>query len=154
MRARSVLALAALATIVCLARPLRADPPLGERDLLQRIFSPCCYRETLDVHESPIAAELRLEIHERLERGESPDRILADMVSRYGKEVLTRPLEKGAALAICGGSAVFIALLIGLALRRSRRAPPPPVLLRGLDLPAEEQRRLEDRLSDELRAED
>ncbi|HVZ89251.1 MAG TPA: cytochrome c-type biogenesis protein CcmH [Polyangia bacterium] len=119
---------------------------------LQRLFSPCCYRETLDVHSSPIADELRIEIHERLGRGESPDGVLADMVSRYGDDVLTKPPRTLTALALFAGAALFVTGLIAFALRHARRTPPPPVPPSGLGLPPEEERQLEDRLADELSA--
>jgi len=133
--------------------PLRADEPHpGEHELLQRLFSPCCYRETLDVHSSPLADELRIEIHERLGRGESPDGILADMVSRYGDDVLTKPPRTLTAVALFAGAALFVTGLIAFALRHARRTPPAPVPPFGLGLPPEQERQLEDRLADELSA--
>jgi len=116
------------------------------------LFSPCCYRETLDAHASPIADELRIEIHARLGRGETPDGILADMVSRFGEDVLTRPPRTLTAAALFAGAALFVTALIGFALRRSRRDLPPRRDPIDLGLPTDEARELEDRLVDELRA--
>jgi len=145
--------LGALLILLGRAAPSRADGPLpGERDLLQRLFSPCCYRETLDVHASPIADELRIEIHERLGRGETPDAILAEMVSHYGEAVLTRPPRTLTAVTLFGGAALFVTALIGFALRRSRRDPPPARPPVDLAFPKGEAPDLEDRLADELSA--
>jgi len=147
------LRLALVAFALCVAAPVRADAPLpGERDLLQRLFSPCCYRETLDVHASPIADELRIEIHRRLGRGEGPDSILADMVSRYGSDVLTRPPRTVTAVALFSGTGLLVTVLVGLALRRSRGDQPAPPAPRALGPPTDEERRMEDRLADELSA--
>lgn len=136
------------------AAPLHADEPHpGEHDLLQRIFSPCCYRETLDVHGSPIADELRIEIHQRLGRGETPDGILADMVRRYGDDVLTKPPRTLTAVALFAGAASFVTALTAFAFRHSRRDPAPArVSSLDLGLPSEETRQLEDRLADALSA--
>jgi len=145
--------LGALLILLGRATPSRADGPYpGERDLLQRLFSPCCYRETLDVHASPIADELRIEIHERLGRGETPDSILADMVSHYGEDVLTKPPRTLTAVALFGGAALFVTALISFALHRSRRDPPPGRAPLDLGFAKGEAPDLEDRLADELSA--
>jgi len=153
-RTATCLGLGMLLLVLGIAAPVRADGPLpGEHDLLQRLFSPCCYRETLDVHASPIADELRIEIHKRLGRGETPDGILADMVSRYGDDVLTKPPRTVTAVALFAGAGFLVTLLIGAALRRGRRAsaapPAAPVILPPS---TDEERRIEDRLADELGA--
>ena len=58
MRARVGAVVRIFAILLCVSLPLRGDASqTGERDLFQRIFSPCCYRETLDIHQSPIADE-------------------------------------------------------------------------------------------------
>jgi cytochrome c-type biogenesis protein CcmH len=124
----------------------------GERALLQRLFSPCCYRETLDVHESPVADELRLEIHGRLARGEPSDAIVADMVARYGDDVLTRPPRAMTALGLFAGAGGLVALLVAFALRRGRVGAAPRLHPGDLEQPAGERLRLEERLEDELAA--
>jgi len=152
MKATSGLRLGILLVVLCAAAPLGADGlHPGERDLLQRLFSPCCYRETLDVHPSPIADELRIEIHQRFGRGEAADSIVADMVSRYGEAVLTKPPRTATAVAIFSGTALLVTLVIGLALRQRGDGPvSAPPTRRGP--PSDEDRQLEDRLADELSA--
>ena len=153
MKSRIGAGLGILVVALCVAAPLRADGlHPGERDLLQRLFSPCCYRETLDVHPSPIADELRIEIHQRLGRGEAPDSIVADMVSRYGEAVLTKPPRAVTAIALIAGAALFVTVIIGLALRRPAGDAPAPAPPTGRGPPTEEDRALEDRLADELSA--
>jgi cytochrome c-type biogenesis protein CcmH len=62
-----------------------------------RLYAPCCYGGTLDIHESDLARALRAEIEARIARGETTESIQADFVSRYGSELLAArsdvPLE-------------------------------------------------------------
>jgi cytochrome c-type biogenesis protein CcmH len=118
-----------------------------ERDIQQRVYSPCCYRETLDMHISPLSSELRIEIHERVTKGETPDAIIQDLVRRYGPQVLTSPPRRWTSFWLFVGPGLLSAGLLVLALRASRRG----------DIATKEDRplawkdpELEDRLTDEL----
>lgn len=104
-------ALAAASATVMSEAPVFADTPPAHVDappdesfseyvpgasrLEGRLLSPCCWNEnggqTLDVHRSPIANELRREIRTRLKAGESPDSVEADLVRRYGTKILAVP---------------------------------------------------------------
>ena len=85
----------------------------GAERLEGRIRAPCCLKstgQTLDIHGSPIAIQLRREIRERLKKGETPDQIEADLVKRYGPEILAvppgNPLKGvGTVLAVLFGAA-------------------------------------------------
>jgi cytochrome c-type biogenesis protein CcmH len=69
-----------------------ADAPApGEHELEGRLFAPCCWTQTLDIHESGIAETLRREIRERLRAGERSADVEADLVSRYGAQILAVP---------------------------------------------------------------
>ena len=59
----------------------------AEQDLEERLMAPCCWQQTLDVHASPLATELRAEIKQRLVRGESVETIETDLVGRYGERM-------------------------------------------------------------------
>jgi cytochrome c-type biogenesis protein CcmH len=63
-----------------------------------RLYAPCCYGGTLDIHESDLARALRAEIEARIARGETTESIQADLVSRYGSGVLAArsdaPIER------------------------------------------------------------
>jgi len=65
----------------------------GEAILEGRLLAPCCWTQTLDIHESPLATELRTEIHGRLDQGESAATIEEDLVARYGERI--RAIPKG-----------------------------------------------------------
>src|SRR5258706_5187557 len=66
----------------------------GATVLEGQLLAPCCWdssRQTLDIHGSPIANELRREIRARLRAGETPDAVEADLVRRYTTKILAVP---------------------------------------------------------------
>ncbi|MCC6903155.1 MAG: cytochrome c-type biogenesis protein CcmH [Polyangiaceae bacterium] len=63
----------------------------GASALEGRIRAPCCWNQTLDIHGSESANELRREIRRRLKAGESQDAIQTDFVRRYGEKILAVP---------------------------------------------------------------
>jgi cytochrome c-type biogenesis protein CcmH len=80
----------------------------GAARLEGRIMAPCCWMQTIDIHGSPIAEELRSEIRKRLRAGESPDAIEASFVERYGPKILAVPNSSP-----IGGLAAVLALGFG-----------------------------------------
>jgi cytochrome c-type biogenesis protein CcmH len=125
-----------------------------ERIVEGRLLAPCCYTQTLDVHESPLASELRQEVRKRLAAGESPEAIEDDFVARYGENV--RALPKGEDPRrglLLFSAAVLVASAAGLAalLRRWRRTPKGPAPpLDATAAPAREA--LDDRIDQDLLA--
>src|SRR6185295_17160076 len=66
----------------------------GASVLEGQLLAPCCWdssRQTLDIHGSPIANELRTEIRRRLKGGETTDAIKDDLVRRYTTKILAVP---------------------------------------------------------------
>lgn len=59
----------------------------GARALEGRLIAPCCWTQTLDVHESEPASALRSEIAARLRQGQSSASIEADLAARYGARI-------------------------------------------------------------------
>ena len=103
----------------------------GEAILEGRLLAPCCYLQTLDVHESPLASALRLEVRARLRAGESQEAIEDDFALRYGERV--RAVPKGTEPRI--GIAYFTGLVLvvcgvglGMLLRQWRRTDAPAPL--------------------------
>ncbi len=100
---------------------------------------PKCQNQNLAGSNSPIAKDLRRELHRLIEEGSSDDNIKQFMVKRYGNFVLYKPpVDKNtiiiwAAPAILGFIAVFVALLF-----RSRQARAD----KGLKLTVEEEKDL------------
>lgn len=98
-----------------------AEPRVdGELALEQRLVAPCCWVQTLDVHDSPVAKDLRAEIHRRLLAGEPAQKIEADLVVRYGERIRAmppgNPLAKTAAVVL--GAVALAALLLVLLVKR------------------------------------
>lgn len=100
----------------------------GEAALEGRLFAPCCWTQTLYQHASPLASELREEIHDRLVSGESPDAIEADLAARHGERIRTVPRgrdPRSMATAILGLLVLATAFGLFWLLRRwSRRSTP------------------------------
>jgi len=63
----------------------------GASRLEGRIMAPCCWNQTIDIHGSEAAYELRREIRKRLKAGESSDAIEASLVTRFGPKILAVP---------------------------------------------------------------
>ncbi len=147
---RSGVALALLFTLTSETSVFAQPRDDRARVVTSRLLAPCCYQQTLDVHESPLATELREEVDARLRAGQTPAQIEARLVSRYGERMRAVPRDhdpRGYVLALV---AVAMAAAAALLLRATRRwsrsvgrpASPAPTTRDALD----------DRLDDELRA--
>jgi len=99
-----------------------------------RLIAPCCWTQTLDVHESELAKSLRDEIRERLTRGERADAVEEDLVQRFGERMRAVPKGKdprsfiplvtGVAMLLAG---VGLVLVVRRWTRRAARATGAPV---------------------------
>ncbi len=159
-RRRFALASAALALSPVAALSANAAESEGVRGaarLEARLLAPCCWTQTLDVHDSEISVELRREIRARLRAGESADAIEDDLVARYGERIraASKGHEIGAPIPVVVGlgmAATGVAL--AALLRRWRRAssltaaPSPKGPLAG----GGEGDRYDEKLDEELRA--
>ncbi|WP_437525374.1 cytochrome c-type biogenesis protein CcmH [Sorangium sp. So ce726] len=131
-----------------------STPVPGERALAARLLAPCCWDQTLDVHESEVARDLRREIHTRLRRGEVADAIEQDLVARYGERLRAAPssgtLGKVALGLLLGIAVTFLGIFALLRSWRSNAAQAAPS---GGTLAAVRDE-YDDRLDDELRERD
>lgn len=126
----------------------------GAAALEGRIRAPCCWNQTIDIHGSEIANELRREIRKRLKSGESSDAIEASLVSRYGQKILAvppgSPLKNVAALmavAMIGAGVLGFRML-----KRWRKPAAPSTKQPPLGKPTAGDAQLDARLDAELRA--
>ncbi len=93
-----------------------------------RLLAPCCYKQTLDFHASPLAEELRAEIRRRFSAGEAEATIEAALVARYGEKLRAVPSAAfterlGLGLAVLSAMVVLLIVLVHLSrLRRTRPA--------------------------------
>lgn len=90
------------------------DPSLRERYLVlvDELRCPKCQNQNLSGSDSPIAADLRRELHRLLQEGQSDEEIKDYMVARYGDYVLYRPRLGAKTIMLWGGPVAL--LLLGL----------------------------------------
>lgn len=108
------------------AAPAAADPVLEAR--MARITSELrclvCQNQTIADSQSGLATDLRQQVREMLQRGESEQQIIAYMTARYGDFVLYRPPLRNSTLLLWFGPALLlvagIATLVLVLRRRSR----------------------------------
>jgi len=104
---------------------------------LEEVRCLVCQNETLAGSRADLAMDLRREIREQMEAGESGDDIRAFLTDRYGDFVLYRPPLKPTTYPLWFGP---FAILVGSALRLYRQLRPGPPRPHGSPT-AEEQKR-------------
>ncbi len=89
-----------------------------------RLLAPCCWIQTLDVHDSPLATELRAEISRRLAQGEESSAIEDDLAARYTERIRAVPRGQdprdGIPALIAVGMSISLATLFVLGWRWKR----------------------------------
>jgi cytochrome c-type biogenesis protein CcmH len=115
------------------------------RQIEERLLAPCCYSETVALHISEAATEMRTEIADFVAEGRTEAEILEHYKQKYGTRVLAEPDgAKGRwlnAIPVLASvtSAVLLGLLIYRAAQRGRKrraalaAAGPPVKLPDID---------------------
>src|SRR5512132_3056712 len=103
-----------------------STPAAGEVTLERRLLAPCCWNQTLDMHESDLASSLRREVRARLHAGEPASTIEGDMIARYGERI--RAVDEGhdpggAMPFLVGLAALSIGALLVVMVQRWRRSP-------------------------------
>jgi cytochrome c-type biogenesis protein CcmH len=111
------------------AAPASADPVLEARMMVIATELRClvCQNQTIADSHADLAVDLRRQVREMLQRGDSNQQILDYMTARYGDFVLYRPPVKattallwyGPALLLVGGLAVLVLVMR----RRARMSP-------------------------------
>jgi cytochrome c-type biogenesis protein CcmH len=108
---------------------LAADPQLEAQVQAIAVELRClvCQNQTIADSSAPLALDLRKQVREMLQRGQSREQVVAYMTARYGDFVLYRPPVKGSTALLWFGP--FVLLLLGVAVlalvlrRRARLAP-------------------------------
>jgi cytochrome c-type biogenesis protein CcmH len=87
----------------------------GERArwLAGRLIAPCCWTQTLDIHDSELSTALRLEIATRLAQGESGEAIEGDFALRYGEKIRAVPAGADPRMEIVAGVGLLMLLSVG-----------------------------------------
>ena len=70
-----------------------------------------------------LAADLRQEIHEKMQQGQSDQQILSYLISRYGDFILYRPPFSASTWLLWFGPLLFLITGLGFLIRYIRRTP-------------------------------
>ncbi|NRB41931.1 MAG: cytochrome c-type biogenesis protein CcmH [Pseudomonadales bacterium] len=99
-----------------------AEYKLRYQTMVHELRCPKCQNQNLSGSNSPIAKDLRRELHRMIEEGQGDDEIIAFMVKRYGNFVLYRPPVDKYTLWLWGSPIILLmlALLFVFFLRRSQ----------------------------------
>ncbi len=128
----------ALATGAREAAPLDVDPALEARvvQIAQEMRCLVCQNETLADSQADLAVDLRRQIREHLQRGDSPEQVGDYLVARYGEFVRYRPRFGPTTALLWAGPFVLLAIAIGvlLAQLRRRRTQAPAEALSEADI--------------------
>lgn len=90
MRTNSILLSLILAAAV-LAAPSLAQNKERVRALQEKLIAPCCWSESVAMHRSEVAAEMRAEIARMVQEGRTDREILDSYKARYGTRILMEP---------------------------------------------------------------
>ena len=117
-----------------------------------RLMAPCCWTQTIDIHDSEIAMSMRHEIRRRLRNGESTDVIQASFVERYGPKIMA--VQANSQLknvfiglsVVMGGAGIGAAMMIGR--WRKQGGKRAPALNETSDIPRD---KWDEKLDEELK---
>lgn len=124
------------------AANLAADPVAEARlqALSAELRCLVCQNQTIADSNAELAQDLRREVRNMIQAGQSDQQILDFLVARYGDFVLYRPPVKGLTLVLWGGP--LLLLLVGvIALGRYLRQREKTLVANEQPLSAEEQQR-------------
>jgi len=79
-------------SVVCLvALPMFAADQSEVKRIQDRFLAPCCWQQSVAVHDSEIAKQMRVEIASMVATGKSEEQIVDVYVARYGERILREP---------------------------------------------------------------
>ena len=97
-----LIAIVSVALLVGIAAPARgADGDFTDEQnaLISKIegelIAPCCWTQTVEVHDSQKAEEIKMQVTLLVSQGKSEDEILDTFVDQYGEEILAAPRASG-----------------------------------------------------------
>lgn len=151
------LVVAGVFLLVAVPAAAQAPDPATEEEMYRiadKLNCPICQGQRLSECPLQICEEMRAEIVERLQEGQTEEQVIQAFVDRYGIQVLNQPPAEG--FNVLAWVIPFVGLAVvlvagGWALRQwSRRGPAEPVESverEAEELPDEYVRRLEEELS-------
>jgi len=109
-----------------------------------------CQNQSIDDSDAPLARDLRVLVRERLQAGESDEKVIKFVVDRYGDFVLLRPPIKASTLALwLSPIAILIVGVVILLMRFRKQEKNMPVQVEPLS--REETKKLEAALGKDRR---
>ncbi|MET0284536.1 MAG: cytochrome c-type biogenesis protein CcmH [Polyangiales bacterium] len=118
-------ALITLYVVFTVAFAAQADRGTRADELYGRLLAPCCWNQTLDIHDSALATQLRIEIAERVARGEQALTIEDDLAERFGPRIRAVPRARdprqSMALLVAATLTLVLISLFTLAFRWTRQ---------------------------------
>lgn len=123
--------LAAVLLLAGIAGAAPADQAI--RHLQEKFIAPCCWSESVAVHRSEIAEQMRAEIAQLYRSGATEQQITARYVGQYGERILMEPTGTKFTWLIIIPVVVSLLAAIGLIVYLRRRPQPeaqaePPAL--------------------------
>ena len=114
-------------------------------DFVDELRCPKCQNQNLSGSNSPIAADLRRELHRMITEGQSDQQIVDFMVTRYGDFVLYRPPLDKNTLVLWGAPGILfvIGVVVLISYVRRQRSIQSQLVLDPLSLNEEEQKSLD-----------
>ena len=103
-----------VAALLCKAGASSALTPSQQQraqNLYPKFIAPCCWRQSVAVHQSPQAIHVRTEIDQGIAAGKNDDQIKSDLIREYGHGILMEPEGIRAFIAYSGP---LLALTVGL----------------------------------------
>lgn len=131
------LAVAGLTVLVVVGAPVPATSQQPEldpehaaiaRSIESQLIAPCCFRQTIAEHQSPLAESIRAEVRQMVAAGAGEQEVVSHFVDTYGEAILAAPRAGGVnLLAYIVPGLVFAAglAIVLLRLRRWRRETVP-----------------------------
>jgi cytochrome c-type biogenesis protein CcmH len=124
------------------------------KQLSEELRCPKCQNQNLADSNSPIAADMRREIHRMVGEGQTNDQVVDFMVARYGDFVMYRPRRDSSTLILWYGPIGLLllgALVVVMLSRRKARSGQKAVDVRTASLDGQERERLKKLLDDDSR---
>ncbi|MHB0981508.1 MAG: cytochrome c-type biogenesis protein [Thermoleophilia bacterium] len=120
-----------------------------------KLIAPCCYTQTIAVHDSQKAQELKMQVRLLIAQGSDEKQILDTFVAQYGEKILAAPRASGFNwLAYLFPALVVLVAMAGVAMLvlrwRDGRAELVALPVRPQDNPSGGADPLRQRLEDEL----
>lgn len=116
------------------AVPTAEDPVLEKRvmEIAHNLRCLVCQNQTIADSNAELAIDLRNQVREKLQQGQSEEQILEYMVSRYGDFVLFKPMVKSTTWLLWFGPLLLVLLgivvLIFMLRKRRKLMQQPPAI--------------------------